>query len=233
MHSFFLTCAAAAMSLTLANAQNEGRRVNARLVYFEQSALDPTEVFYHSNGEFVKCPPSGSVSGTPVSFPVDASGKVVFTGTAAASPVIATASVPQSVSQAVFFLLRNPDPSAAVPYRILVADESFEALPKGGSFICNLAPNNARVSLGESKYLLPPGKPVFVKRPEEKDAYNMAALQMQIEGEPEVWKSLKDTMLRFSESERYFIVTYMRDGRQPAVKIYKQVVREKPSAAAP
>jgi hypothetical protein len=231
MLSIFLKLVVAVMTVTLAHAQTEGRRVNARLVYFEQSPGDPVEIYFNNGGEFVKCSPTGSVSGTPVACPVDASGKVTFTGTSTSSPVLATAHVPEDVSQAVFFFLRSPGGVSA--YRILVVDESLKTLPKGGSFICNLSPMNARVTLGGAKYLLPPGKPVFLNRPEQKDAYNMAPLQMQIEGEPEVWKSLKDTMLRFSETERYFIVTYMEGGRQPSVKIYKQVVREMTAAVAP
>lgn len=228
----FLKCAVVAMIVSVAQAQNEGRSVNARLVYFLQSPGDPTELYFSSNGEAMKCSPSGNINGTPVTCPVDASGKVVFTR-AAGGQVAATANVPASVKEAVFFFLKVPGPDKGAPYQILVVDEALKTLPKGGSFICNLSPKNARVSLAESKYLLAPGKPVFVDRPDKKDDYNMAPLQMQIQGEGEVWKPLKDTMLRFSESERYFIVTYLEDGRHPAVKIYKQVVSETSPAPAP
>ncbi|MES2439985.1 MAG: hypothetical protein V4584_12995 [Verrucomicrobiota bacterium] len=233
MISTFLKCAALAMTVSLASAQNEGRGVSARLVYFEQSSGDPSELFFNRNGEFVKCSPSGSVGITPVTCPVDASGKVVFTRTGGPDQVVATATVPASVSEAVFFFLRNPASAKGAPYQILVADESLKTLPKGGSFVCNLTPRTARVSLGEARYVLLPGKPVFVKRPEQKDAYNMAPLQMQIQAEGEEWKNLKDTMLRFSDNERYFIVTHMEGGKQPTVKIYKQVVQEKAAPAAP
>lgn len=218
--------ALALILLTAAHAQNEARRVSARLVYFQESAGNPSELFFNNNGDLVKCAPSASVSGTPVPCPVDATGKVVFTGTAAGTPVVATANVPASISQALFFFLRNSAPGAAPTYQILVVDESLKSLPKGGSFLCNLAPKTARVSLGEGKYILVPGKPVFMKRPEQKDEYNMTALQMQIQDQGDEWKNLKDTMLRVSESERYFIFSYLEDGKRPAVKIYKQIVQE-------
>ncbi len=227
MISTFLKCAMVAVTATLAHAQNENRHVSARLVYFEQSSGDPSDIFYNNDGQFVKCTPSGSVGIAPVACPVDAAGKVVFTRTAALDQVVATANVPASISQAVFLFLRNSNPGKTAIYQILVIDEAYKTFPKGGSFICNLSPRNARVTLGEAKYLLPPGKPVHVKRPDQKDAYNMAPLQMQIQGEGDEWNNLKDTMLRFSESERYFIITYLEDGKRPSVKIYKQVVQEK------
>ncbi|MEO5713684.1 MAG: hypothetical protein ABIT37_09365 [Luteolibacter sp.] len=233
MLSTFFKCAVVAMAVSMAHAQNEGHRVSARLVYFQQSTGDPEDLYFNNNGEFVKCSPSGSVSAPPVACPVDAAGKVIFTKTAAAGEVVAAANVPESVTQAVFLILKNPTPGTGTPYQILVVDESFRTLAKGGSFICNLSPKNERVTLGESKLLLPPGKPVYVKRPDQKDAYNMASLQMQIQGEGDEWKNIKDTMLRFSESERYFIVSYLEDGKQPSVKIYKQVVQEKPQQPTP
>jgi hypothetical protein len=232
MTSKLLKCAFALILSAAAHAQNETRRVSARLVYFQESPGNISELFFNNNGEFVKCSPSTSVSGTPVACPVDATGKVVFTGTAAGTPVVATANVPASVSEALFFFLKNSAPGAAPTYQILVVDESLKSLPKGGSFLCNLAPKTARVSLGEGKYILVPGKPVFMKRPEQKDEYNMAALQVQTQVQDDEWKNLKDTMLRVSESERYFIFSYLEDGKRPAVKIYKQVVQEIDSPAA-
>jgi hypothetical protein len=232
MTSKLFKCAIALILMTTAHAENEPRRVSARLVYFQESTGNPSELFFNNNGESVKCSPSTSVSGAPVACPVDAAGKVVFTGTAAGTPVVATANVPASISEAVFFLLKNSAPGAPPTYQILVVDESLKSLPKGGSFLCNLSPKTARVSLGEGKYMLVPGKPVYMKRPEQKDEYNMAALQVQIQAQGDEWKNLKDTMLRVSESERYFIVSYLEDGKRPAVKIYKQPVLEDPPAPA-
>lgn len=219
-------CALALILLTCAHAQNEGRRVSARLVYFQESPGNPSELFFNQGGDFVKCSPSTSVSGAPVACPVDAAGKVTFTGATTGTPVVATANVPSSVSEAVFFFLKNSVPGAAMTYQVLVVDESLKSLPKGGSFLCNLSPKTARVCLGEGKYMIVPGKPVYMKRPEQKDEYNMAALQVQIQAQGDEWKNLKDTMLRVSESERYFIISYLEDGKRPAVKIYKQPVLE-------
>lgn len=231
MTSTLFKCFAVAFTVTVASAQT--RNINARLVYFKQSSDDPATLYCPSatEGEFTSCTPGSSVEVDQTICPVNAAGKIVFTKTAAADQVVSTASVPAGINEAILFFLKNPT-SSGTPYQVLVVDESFKALPKGGSYICNLSRSPVRVSIGESKYELVPGKPVSAKRPEKRDAYNMASLQVVIK-DGEAWSPVKNSILRFADTERYFIIPYFEDGTRPSVKIYKQVVSDKDKPQAP
>lgn len=219
----FRSAVAALLAFAAVGAQD--RTVSARLVYFEPAAGDPVEL--HCAGKdnaFIKCMPGSSISAEPVSCPVDASGKVVFTRTQARDQIVATATIPAGVDRAILFLLRNPQSAGtkAAPYRVLTVDESKSALPPGGSYVCNLTAKNARITVGEHKYQLVPGKPALIQRPDRRDAYNMATFLLEAQ-DADAWSPLKDTTMRFSESERYFVLVHPA-GQRAAVKIYKQVV---------
>lgn len=214
-----------AVLVAAASFNAAARTVNARLVYFTPSADDPAELYVagQTEGELVKCEPSSSVTRDPATCQVDASGKVVFFKTATGGEVVATATVPAGVSQAVFFFLRSPKPEQKnTSFQVLVADESPKVLPKGGSFACNVAPLSARLTIGEFKYELPPGKSVHLNRPKI-DASNMAPFRVQIQV-GDSWMPIKDSTLRFAENERYFLIIYRDDGTRSVVKIYKQAV---------
>lgn len=216
---------AVALVSSAIHAQTTERTVNARLVYFSPAAEDPQELFIASGkeGEFITCRPSSSVAPAPVSCPVETSGKVVFLKAAGGRDVMASATVPSGVNQAVFFFLKNPNPvGKAAPYQVLVVDESIRALPRGGGYFCNIAPRNVRVSLGEFNYELSPGKSVHVKRPKTDD-YNMAPFRVFMKNN-EDWMPVKDSGMRFSETERYFLISYLENGTRPSVKVYKQLM---------
>lgn len=211
------------LALTLPSLAQEGRTVNARIVYFQEANENPAELFFATaGGEFGKVTPTGGVGGESMKMPVDSNGQVSLLKTPALGTPVAVAKVPAGIDDVVFFLLKAPAASAQAPsYKVLVADESVRNMPRGSSFICNVGGFGSRVSLGESKYMMPPGKPAYVKRPEKRDDYNMAAFQVEAQ-EGEAWKPVKDTMIRFSENERYFFLIYSESGGSPSVKIYKQ-----------
>ena len=219
--------------LGLLSAQTPSRMIHARVVYFDRAQGDPQELYVTSGAEggFSKIEPAQGVDGEPVPCPVDGAGKVNFLKSRSAADVAATAVIPQGVSRAVLFFLKNPK-AGSNAYQVLVVDESRNAIPKGGSFICNLAGNNARLVLGELKYELPPGKSTSLKRPETLDDHNMASFQIAMQN-GDSWKRVKDAMMRFSESERYFILTYLENGTRPAVKVFKQSAEIVEPAPAP
>lgn len=222
--SNLLVCAVVLVSSAV-HAQSAGRTVKARLVYFAPSPDDPSELFIAAGeeGEFITWQPSSSIAHAPVTCPVGTSGKVVFTKTAGGRDVMASASVPSGLSQAVFFFLKKPEPvGKSAPYQVLVVDESIRTLPKGGSYLCNIAPHPIRASLGEFNYELSPGKNVHIKRPKVND-YNMAPFRIFMK-KNDAWSPVKDSGMRFSENERYFIISYLENGTRPSVKVYKQLM---------
>ena len=218
-------CSVVAVTLVAASLQLSARTVNARLVYFSPSSDDPKEMYAvgPSEDESVTCQPTSSVTSDPVVCPVGGSGKVTFAKSATGNEVLASASVPAGVTQAVFFFLKNPDSTGnGARYQVLVVDESNRALPGGGSYVCNITPKSTRVTIGEFKYELTPGKSVLVNRPKT-DPYNMAPFQVQIQND-DGWAPVKDSSMRFAEVERYFMIIFPDRGVRPTVKIYKQPV---------
>lgn len=206
------------------SVQVYGRTIKARLVYFSPSAEDPAALFVSGTTpeKVVKLDPTSSVAPPPVSLPVGDDGKVIFAKSQSRADVIATAVVPAGVSQAVFFFIKAP--GAGSTYAVLVVDESAQALPGGGSFICNIAPQTARVSIGELNYEFPGGKSTHLKRPKT-DAQNMAPFRVTVNMDG-TWTSIKDSTLRFAENERYFLIIYPEGVSGPNIKIYKQAVTE-------
>lgn len=218
--SFFIL---AAFITALPGAAQDKRTVNARVVYFQDSKDNPADLFYVSDsGDFAKTTPIGGVGVSSAKMLVNASGQVALLKTASAGSAVAVAKVPTGVTDAVFFLLKTAGAtSTGASFQVLVADESIKMMPRGGGFICNIAPSGARALMGEIKYELPSGKTAYFKRPEKLDGYNMASFQVESQ-ENGAWKPIKDTMLRFSENERYFFIVYPEAGTDPTVKIYKQ-----------
>ncbi|RYD24300.1 MAG: hypothetical protein EOP88_00635 [Verrucomicrobiaceae bacterium] len=216
-----IACSTILLSLPL--LAQEARTVSVRVVYFQESNENPTDLFYaKAGGEFGKATPTSGVAGEPSLMSVSDTGQVTLLKTPGRGTPVAIAKVPDGMKEALFFLLRNPSsPSQDPSYKVLVADESVKTLPRGSSFLCNIGGFASRVALGGSGYLLPPGKPAYVPRPVKRDAYNMAPFQVEAQS-GEAWKPVKDTMIRFSENERYFFLIYAEAGGAPAVKIYKQ-----------
>lgn len=235
MHTRLLAILFALPVINSLHAQTSARTVSARVVYFDRTPEDPQELFVANGteGGFTKIEPGQGVDGEPVTCPVDASGKVDFRKSQSAADIVASATVPKEVHRAVLFLLKSPSAAAGTnPYQVLVVDESTKTLPKGGGFICNLAGKSSRITLGELKYELPPGKSVSLKRPTTLDQYNMAPFQVQMQN-GEAWSRVKDAMMRFSDTERYFILTYLENGTRPAVKVFKQVAEEPVTSPVP
>ena len=226
----FITCF---VLLTLPSPAQETRTIRARVVYFQEANENPADLFHvAADGEYRKLTPSTGVGGASAEVMVDASGQVSLLKTPAPGTPVAVAKVPGGVSDAVFFLLKGPAASAQSPsYKVLVADESVRNMPRGSSFVCNIGGFGSRVSVGGSGYLMPPGKPAYVRQPEKRDAYNMAAFQVEAQ-DGQAWKPVKDTMIRFSENERYFFLIYSEAGGVPSVKIYKQFMPAGKSAEA-
>ena len=218
--SFFIL----SVFITVLPAAAEDKRfINARVVYFQDAKDNPADLFYVSDsGEFAKTTPIGGLGVSSAKMVVNASGQVELLKSASAGSTVAVAKVPTGVTDAVFFLLKSAGAtSTGATYQVLVADESNKNMPRGGGFICNIAPSGARALMGGVKFELPSGKTAYFKRPEKLDGYNMASFQVESQ-ENGAWKPIKDTMLRFSENERYFFIVYREAGTDPTVKIYKQ-----------
>lgn len=220
-----LFCAALAAPLS-AFAQTGARTIKARVVYLEPSPKDPAELFVSSSGhgKFAKLSPGASIGQDKVDCPVSSSGKMEFTTSKDSKDPVAVAEIPSSLSDANLFLYKRDKPAEGESiYQVAAIDNSRKALPDGGTFVLNLTSSDVQVKVGDQSGEATAGKSHAVKRPEARDEYNMAPFMLRIKS-GEAWKPLKDSMMRFSEAERYFVIVHQpAKGGRAQVKIYKQV----------
>ncbi|MGD7654294.1 MAG: hypothetical protein ACQCXQ_13830 [Verrucomicrobiales bacterium] len=202
------------------------RMVKCRLVGFERAPGHPSHLYARSavEGEFIKNRVSLSIDAVPVDYPVPANGALSFLEAGdEESAVVATARIPKNAKQLLLFLIPSDDAGRPI-YKVLPIEESEKNTPVGGAFICNISKHNARVTMGEHKYKLPPGKSISISQPKVRNEYNMAPLSIELFG-GERWVSLKDSTTRFSKRDRYFMFTYVKQNlKRPMVKIYQQSV---------
>ena len=222
----FISLLTLALSSFAFAQESPSRIVKCRLVAFEKADGVPTELFAATpnKGEFTRNTVSLTIDAIPVDYIVPASGKLSFLAAGSEnSPVVATANIPDKASRVYLFLL-PPAPGATQRFQIIPVEESEKTTPAGGAYFCNISGHNSRITMGEFKYELLPGKSVSVPQPERLDEYNMATLNIQLDGS-QGWTHVKDSMTRFSKRERYFMFTYVDSKlKRPMVRIYQQVV---------
>lgn len=200
--------------------------LKARFVYIEKAADDPAEIYTNDPKESapaVKLPTSSEIAGEPVACPVIGR-KVILFRSDTRDEKMATVEIPDgTMTKVVVFLVKNPKPEKGGAYLAMLVDDSTEALPAGGTFIGNLSSGTARVTLAEVPRELAPGESAFVKRPEKRDDFNMAPLIVEVQDNGK-WRRAKETMQRYAESDRYYVLAYPVVGRPPGVKVLKQTI---------
>ena len=206
--------------------QAQTRPVACKLVCFAKVPNAP-EILYTKtgkDGEFTPAPLSLSINTKPVDLFVGENGKISFlNGQAEDSAVVATATIPRNVKEAYLFMIPVA-PGGTELFNVVILPQSEKTTPVGGAYFCNIAPSKVRMSVGEHKYELLPGKVVSIPQPAQRDKYNMVEMSLMMERENE-WVSMKDNMTRFSSRDRYFVFTYLHPRyKRPMVKIYKQSV---------
>lgn len=222
-----LHIAASAVMIGSAGAQSATRAVKVRLVYFEPAKDDPTALFAHygNKGKSVKIVPGSNVTDDKIDCPVPSAGEVIFSRSADARDAVAAATIPAGVKEAnLFFLKRRPPAPDGLLYQVVVVDNSRSFLPHGGVCVYNLTASPGSVTVGDTTVDVAPDLPVAIKKPRELDEYNMAAFKVRLK-EGAVWRTLKDNMMRYADSERYYAFIHTQPGGgRPGVKIYKQVM---------
>ncbi len=200
--------------------------LKARFVYIEKAADDPAEIYTNDAKESapaVKLPVSGEIAGEAVACPVIGR-KIALYKSDSRTELMATVEVADGATrEVVIFLVKNPKPEEGGAYLAMLAEGSLKAMPPGASFFGNLSSGTARVTLAEVPKELAAGKSIIAKRPEKRDDFNMAPVVVEVEDGGK-WRKMKESMLRFAESDRYFILAYPVAGRPPAVKVLKQTL---------
>ncbi len=140
-------------------------------------------------------------------------GKAVFYDAASkgGSPV-AIASIPPEIKNALIMFF--PSPSDGGPsYSTSVLDFSPKGIPEDGLVVSNVSGMDARITVGEHKIQLRPGKTVPLARPNERNEYNMARLEIQTQRNGE-WRTTTQTVIKFPIGLRQLFVAYPDAGKE-------------------
>lgn len=143
--------------------------------------------------------------------------KVVFHDAASADGApVAIATIPAKIKNALIIFFPSQTDGGS-PYVTSVLDFSKKGIPEDGVVVSNVSTRDARIIVGEHKILLRPGKLAPLVRPKERNEYNMAKLEIQIERDGE-WRTATQTVIKFPQGLRQLFVAYL-DERKGTVSI--------------
>lgn len=137
---------------------------------------------------------------------------------------VASASIPAGVDAAVLVFL----PAAAVEgspqtWRVMVIEDSPAKFPDGGAFVANLYDGEIRFVIGEHRNLLPRGGSHGIRRPQQRDEFNMAPVIVQFQ-DGETWRTASESTLRFTPGSRFLILAYVDPGSgRPRVATFPDI----------
>jgi hypothetical protein len=189
----------------LADGQ-EVRSIRCRFLLFggtEESA----SVLASSKGAEINCPLSNSSLSEPITCTA-VDNKIAFRSSVDRKPA-ATAEIP-AAAKAVFliFVKASPADQAALPWRVLVIEDSPKNFPDGGAFVANFYNKDIRFIIGEHKGMLNPAGNHGYAMPAQRDAFNMAPVTFEFLQEDK-WRTANESTLRFLPGMRYLIFAYV------------------------
>jgi hypothetical protein len=123
---------------------------------------------------------------------------------------LATASIPAGVNAAVLVFLPDPAATEGSPpaWRVLVIEDSPAKFPDAGAHVANLFGGEIRFVIGEHRNLLPRGGSHGIRRPQQRDPFNMAPVIVQFQ-DGETWRTASESTLRFTPGSRFLILAYV------------------------
>ena len=214
------------VSIIGTSAAPAAKSLKLRVIFFEPSSDDPTELYVPNDGKgaFLQVKPGSSIGSDKISCPLSSSGKITFSKSRNATDVIAVAEIPPEVMEANLFFVKREKPDAGQPlYDVVVVDNSRAAIPDGGLAAANATDSPLKVTVGTESGEVAPGKHFIARRPDDRDEYNMAPFNVSIKQGAD-WKTLKNNTMRYAEAERYFVIIHSPSKTsRPTVRIYKQV----------
>lgn len=211
---------------------DEDRPVRCRFLCLEGS--HPTEPLLNvaSDGKGVSCtlPTSEPSREAVVCF---AKGNTIHFVAGTDRKPAATVTVPPKLQSAILLFISAGDSGKALPWRVVVIDDSAESIPDGGAFVANFHNQDIRFIIGEKKIMLHPAGSHGFARPEPRDSFNMAPLVFQFQRD-EKWITASESLLRFLPGTRYLIFAYLDPASdRPRIACYSDVRTFTPPPAAP
>jgi hypothetical protein len=209
----FLTC-----SLPLLAQENgEFRKITARLFCFYgngESLINPGP-----NGEKTICGLTKNIIARPVKLTAK-NNRILFYsadvkkadnekfGTA---NIVASATISPKISSVTLVFIAKPHPEGAKKWNVYPIADSAEHFPPGGVYLANFHQHDIRCIIGEHKVQLKPGQSKVLKRPTQRNKFNMAQVAFQFRLNDK-WKTAKETAVRFTATKRHLLISYADQG---------------------
>lgn len=121
--------------------------------------------------------------------------------------------IPAGTGEAILIFFPAGEDDGADPprQRIFAIDSSEENFPDGGAFVGNFHHRDIRLMLGEHRMQLRGGGGMGVRRPAERNAFNMAPVRVDFQ-QGEGWRMASESQIRFVPGMRYLILAYVDPG---------------------
>lgn len=179
--------------------------LSCRILNFNRQAENVDSLFVvDSEGKPFECQlPTESLS-KPTALPV-VEQQLVFRKEPEGEPV-ARGRVPKGLNRALVILLPSNDPDEA--FQPLILEDSENSFPPDGAMVVNLYGEDIRFILGEHRKQLRPGQNVGLKRPDQRNNFNMAAVTFQFKT-TKGWRSAYESMVRFPGDQRHLFITIL------------------------
>ncbi|MBC7979069.1 MAG: hypothetical protein H7Y36_00730 [Armatimonadetes bacterium] len=119
----------------------------------------------------------------------------------------ARARIPADVKKALIVFIAAPLEKAPLRYDTFVLDFSSKGFPKDGSMVVNLYAGDIRVSIGEHRAQIKPGKTAGFERPEKRNDFNMSGVRIEFQ-ELAMWNEVTDTTGRFPSGQQQLFFAF-------------------------
>ena len=130
----------------------------------------------------------------------------------------ALVTLPGAGSAFILLFIQGPKKEGALPWQVLVIEDSPKNFPEGGAYVVNFYKRDIRFTIGEHRVRLKPAGSSGVTKPKKLDSFNMGEVKFEFQVE-EKWALADQTMLRFLPNVRYLMFAYIDPvTRRPAVR---------------
>ena len=198
----------------------ESRQVACRFVCFggvdkpdAVDAIGPKEAK-------ISCPlPTSSIS-DPITCYAQ-SNKIAFSQQGG-DKAVAVATIPSNVRAAILIFVPAPKSGkSALPWRVILIEDSAKNFPDGGVFVANFHNDDIRFVIGEHRGALHPAKTKGYAMPSKRDTFNMAPVIFEfLNGDK--WRTGNESALRFLPGMRYLIFAYTDPtSKRPRINTYQ------------
>lgn len=202
---FFSVISLLVCSLIPAQAQDV-RQVSCRFLCFGCGKTPPALVSVSDNGADVPCPVSDN-SLSPVTVCAAKADTIAFLSSADRKPA-AVAKVAPTMNRVILVFVPGDKTPDALPWRVLVIQDSPKNFPDGGLFVANFYNNDIRMRIGDHTGLLHASGQYGFPMPGGRNAFNMAPVVFQFQQGGQ-WRTASESMLRFLKGMRYLVFTYI------------------------